>query len=347
MNPSQDLLTVTTEGLHCPLGDFTIDPWRPVARAVITHAHADHARSGSGSYLALADGLTVLRARLGESAVIQTVQPGEKVRMGPVTVSLHPAGHILGSAQVRVEHRGHVWVASGDYKTTPDPTCQPFEPVRCHTFITECTFGMPVYRWPDPEVVRRQILEWWHRSAAEGRVAVLLGYALGKAQRLLAGLVDGPGPIVEHGATHKLTLAYRAAGIHLPPTRAVSDGVPEGGWKGALVLAPPSAQGTPWLNRFGEISTAFASGWMMLRGTRRRGAADRGFVVSDHADWQGLLGAIEATGATTVLATHGSTAILTRYLRERGLDARALSTPWEGERADTSATADENPGEAE
>jgi putative mRNA 3-end processing factor len=327
-----DLLSMTDRGLYCAAGDFHIDPWRPVERAVVTHAHADHARWGCGHYLAAAAGERVLRRRLGSEASIETLPWGERRDLGGVTVSFHPAGHILGSAQVRVEHRGEVWVVSGDYKTDPDPTCAPWEPVRCHTFVTECTFGLPVYRWPSQAEVFAEIDDWWRANAADGRASLLYGYALGKAQRLLAGVDPGIGPIFLHGAVDKLTEDYRESGIALPPTRyATVDAAPEGGWGGALVIAPPSAHGTPWMRRFGPASTAFASGWMRVRGMRRRRSVDRGFVLSDHVDWPQLMAAIEATGAERVWATHGSSGAVVRWLEERGIEARAIPTRWEGE----------------
>ncbi|MEO9148126.1 MAG: ligase-associated DNA damage response exonuclease, partial [Burkholderiaceae bacterium] len=249
-----------------------------------------------------------------------------------VRVSLHPAGHVLGSAQVRIEHGGQVWVASGDYKTQADGTCTPFEPVRCDAFITESTFGLPIYRWPSQAVLFAQINDWWRGNAAAGRASVLLCYAFGKAQRILANVDASIGPIVVHGAVEPLNAVYRAAGVALPPTHKVTDaGVDAAMLRRALVLAPPSTQGTPWMRRFGVHSDAFASGWMQLRGTRRRRGVDRGFVMSDHADWPGLQHAIGATGAERVLVTHGSVAVMVRWLREQGLDAQGFKTEYGNE----------------
>jgi putative mRNA 3-end processing factor len=329
------LLHLTDSGLYCPPGDFHIDPWRPVERAVVTHAHSDHARRGSACYLAARPGLRLLRSRLGDGAAIDGLDYGEAVEVRGVRVSLHPAGHVLGSAQVRVEHRGQVWVVSGDFKLAADPTCAPFEPVRCHTFVTESTFGLPVYRWPDPEEVMADINAWWRQNRDDGRATLLFGYALGKAQRLLAGLDPSVGPIFTHGAVEKLNRDYRDSGVALPPTTYVGD-VPRGtGWAGALVVAPPSAHGSPWARRFGAASTGFASGWMRIRGTRRRRAVDRGFVLSDHADWPGLLDAIRATGAGRVWVTHGYVGVLVRWLREQGIEAEGLQTRFEGEQDET------------
>jgi putative mRNA 3-end processing factor len=325
--PDGDLIRQTDRGLYCEAGGFHIDPWRPVDRAVITHGHSDHARSGHGSYLSARPAESVLRHRLG-SIRLQSVDYGEQIEMNGVRVSLHPAGHVLGSAQVRVEHRGEVWVVSGDYKVEADPTCAAFEPVRCHVFVTESTFGLPIYRWPPAAAIFREIDAWWAANRAAGRASVLYAYAFGKAQRVLAGVDAGIGPIVCHGAVEALNEAYRLGGVALPETLRAS--VP-GDLRGALVLAPPSAQGTPWMRRFGEHGDAFASGWMRLRGTRRRRALDRGFALSDHADWPGLQSAIRASGAERVFVTHGYVPAMVRWLSEQGLDARAFETEYGGE----------------
>lgn len=326
MKPN-DLVVQRPEGLYCPPGDFYIDPWRPVARAVITHAHADHARYGHGHYLASSDAQGVLRVRLG-SIDLQTLPYGERISHNGVTLSLHPAGHVLGSAQVRLEHGGQVWVASGDYKVAPDPTCAAFEPVKCDVFITESTFGLPIYRWIPDEELFTGINDWWSRNAAAGRASVLACYSFGKAQRVLAGVDASIGPIIVHGAVEPLNAAYREAGVALPPTRLVTDVADRSELRRALVVCPPSAVASTWLRRFGEASTAFASGWMQLRGARRRGGYDRGFVLSDHADWPGLMGAIGATGAQRVIVTHGSIAVMVRYLREQGLEAESFDTEY-------------------
>ena len=323
------LIESTARGLHCAAGGFHIDPWEPVERAVITHAHADHARPGSAAYLCAAPAMNVLRARLGPEASIQPVAYGEAIDLGGVRVSLHPAGHVLGSAQVRVESGGEVWVVSGDYKLEPDPTCAPFEPVRCDTFVTESTFGLPIYRWQPPQRVFGAIDAWWRSNAAQGRASVIYGYSFGKAQRILASVDASIGPILVHGAVETLDAAYRASGVALPETRVAVD--LERGYdvSRALVVAPPSARATPWLRRFGDYSDAFASGWMAIRGARRRLAVDQGFVLSDHADWPGLLAAIEATGASRVLVTHGQATPLVRWLLEQGSDAAVLETRFE------------------
>lgn len=322
---STPLLQTNSDGLWCEYGQFYIDPWAPVDRALITHGHSDHARRGSQRYLCAAPGAGVLRSRLGEDIALETLRYGESLRIGDVTVSFHPAGHVLGSAQIRVERTGEVWVASGDYKVVADPTATPFEPVRCHTFITESTFGLPIYRWPAQADVVAEIHAWWRANRAAGKCSVIFAYPLGKSQRVFAALDASIGPIHCHGAPEKLNQVYREAGIALPQNVIPDD------WSKALVIAPPSTQGSAWMKKFGNVSTAIASGWMRLRGPRRRQSVDRGFVLSDHADWPGLLSAIEATGATTILPTHGYTAPLARWCRDRGLDAHPLQTQFTGD----------------
>jgi putative mRNA 3-end processing factor len=331
----QPVLTVTDRGIYCPAGDFYIDPWRPVDRALITHGHSDHARPGHARYLSTPAAAPVIRHRLG--AVRIATQPyGEQAKIGDATVSFHPAGHVPGSAQIRVEVAGEVWVVSGDYKTTPDGLSEPFEPVRAHAFVTECTFGLPVFTWRPQSEVLAEVNAWWRANAAEGRASVLGAYALGKAQRLLANVDASIGPILTHGAVEAVNAVLRAQGLALPPTIRITPDLDARDYPGALVLATPSALGSPWMRRFGPASTAFASGWMALRGIRRRRAADRGFVLSDHADWPGLNTAIRETGAETVLVTHGYTAVFRRWLAEQGYDARIVETEFEGEAIDAS-----------
>lgn len=337
-----DLIVQRPEGLYCPPGDFHIDPWRPVARAVITHAHADHARRGHEAYLASAPSEGVLRARLGEDITLQPLAYGEAVTINGVKLSLHPAGHVLGSAQVRVEHQGQVWVASGDYFASGhtedvNATCAPFEPVRCHCFITESTFGLPIYRWRPQAEVLAGINAWWAANAEAGRASLLMGYSFGKAQRLLAGVDASIGPIVVHGAVEPLNEAYRAAGVALPDTQRVEAITDKALLQRALVVAPPSVLGSPWTRRFGDASDAFASGWMQLRGARRRQGVDRGFVLSDHADWPGLQRAIAATGASRVIVTHGYEAVMVRWLQQQGLEAGSFSTEYGSEDNETPA----------
>jgi putative mRNA 3-end processing factor len=329
-----DMVVVRQQGLYCVPGEFYIDPWRPVDRAVITHAHADHARVGHGSYLATEVGARVLRARLGEIS-LDTLAYGETVVHNGVTVSLHPAGHVLGSAQVRMEYKGEVWVASGDYKVEADATCAPFEPVRCDTFITESTFGLPIYRWQPQAEVYADINDWWRANAEDGRASVLYCYSFGKAQRILSGLDPGIGPIFCHGAAEPLNRAYRESGVDLPETLLVTEATGgKAAFRNALILAPPSAGGSSWIRRFGDYSDAFASGWMQLRGARRRRAVDRGFILSDHADWPGLMSAIAATEASRVIVTHGQVGVMVRWLQQNGLEAGAFNTEYGDDKED-------------
>jgi putative mRNA 3-end processing factor len=320
------LLEPRESGLYCPAGDFFIDPAAPVDRAVVTHAHFDHACPGSRTYLTARAGEALLRERAGAQASIQPADYGEPLTLGEVRVSLHPAGHILGSAQVRLEQGGEVWVVSGDYKLAPDPTCAPFEPVRCHTFVTESTFGLPIFRWPVEAEVMDSVHGWWRANQEAGKVSLLFAHALGKAQRVLAAIDGGIGPIHVHESVERLNEIYRSQGIALPLTSSNED-------RRALIIAPPSCQGSAWTRRLGSVSTALASGWMRIRGTRRRRSLDRGFVLSDHADWPALLRAIEETRAETVWVTHGYRAPLVRWLHEHGRRALAVATPFEEARS--------------
>lgn len=326
------VLTFTDRGIYCPSGDFHIDPWRPVDRALITHGHSDHARWGHRRYLSTEAAAPVIRHRLGEID-LRTIAYGERRVIGGVTVSFHPAGHVPGSAQIRVEKAGEVWVVSGDYKVAEDGLSEPFEPVACHAFISECTFGLPVFRWTPQAQIAADLNHWWAANAAEGRTSVIGAYSLGKAQRIMAAVDPSIGPILTHGAVEATTVVMRSQGIALPPTTHVTPSFDARAHPGALVIAPPSALGTPWANRFGPAAEAFASGWMALRGVRRRRGLARGFVMSDHADWDGLNQAIRATGAERVFVTHGYTSVFRRWLESQGYDAGIVETEYEGEEA--------------
>ena len=328
------VLTFTPQGIYCPAGDFHIDPWRAVDRALITHGHADHAHPGHRRYLATEAAAPVIRHRLGDIA-LDTIRYGETRQIGGAQVSFHPAGHVPGSAQIRVEVKGEAWVVSGDYKLDDDGLSEPFESVRCHAFITECTFGLPVFTWAPQAQVAADINTWWSASVAEGQTPILGAYSLGKAQRILAHLDPSIGPILTHGAIENTTQVLRAQGLPLPATIRVTPETNPKDHPNALVLAAPSALGSAWARRFGPVSTAFASGWMRLRGIRRRRAADRGFVMSDHADWPGLNTAIRETGAERVFVTHGYTSQFRRWLETQGYDARIVETEFEGESLET------------
>jgi len=327
-----DILEQTPAGLYCRAGNFYIDPWQPVEKAVITHGHGDHARRGNKHYLAAKSCKRILRARLGEDISLQPVDYGEKININGVWVSLHPAGHILGSAQVRIEHNDEVWVASGDYKIEPDPTCEPFEQLKCHVFISESTFGLPVFKWRPQTEIFDGINTWWQENREQGKTSLLFAYSLGKAQRIIAGLDPSIGPILTHGAVENMNQCYRQAGIMLPHTRYVGEVEDKQDFGGAMVIAPPSANSAGWTKKFGNTSMAFASGWMQIRGNRRRRSVDRGFVLSDHSGWLGLLKTIRQTEAETIWVSHGYTAEMIQWLQENGFYARAISTQFGGER---------------
>jgi putative mRNA 3-end processing factor len=350
------MLHATADGLFCPAGPFHIDPAGPVALAIVTHAHADHARPGSARYVCALPGLPALRRRLGPDVAIDGWTYGERHRIGDVDVSLHPAGHVAGAAQVRVHDGRETWVVSGDFKRQPDPTSTPFEIVPCDTFVSEATFALPIYRWPPVADVIADLRNWIAGNRAAGRPTVLYAYSLGKAQRVLALLADddlapppssparhrpgegGPArsidePVLVHGAVANMVDAYRDAGIALPDVEAVGDQTRGAATRGRVIIAPPSAINTPWLKRFPGAATAMLSGWMRVRGARRWKGVDRGFVLSDHADWPALLDTIAATGARRVLATHGYADVLARTCLERGLEAGVIDARVHGEEA--------------
>nr|WP_295901963.1 ligase-associated DNA damage response exonuclease [uncultured Bdellovibrio sp.] len=325
-----DLIRATEEGLYCEPGDFFIDPWRPVRQAVITHAHSDHAHWGCHLYYSTEKCAPLLRLRLGEALPIVEKKWNEKFKIGNTWVSFHPAGHILGSAQIRIEYKNKIWVASGDYKRTPDPTCDAFEVVPCDSFISEATFALPVYKWDAGEVTAQKIFDWWQEDPT--RPSLLFCYALGKAQRVLAELKNlTDRPIYIHGAMEAITKVYKDAGVVMAETRSIFDHEKNFPFKGELILAPPSAHRSPWMKRFKEPQTAFASGWMQVRGTRRRKGYEKGFALSDHADWNELNQTIKATGATTVFLTHGRTDVLQRYLTDQGKTVRLFTTEYEAQ----------------
>ena len=321
-----DLVRLQDDGLVGPDQRFHIDAWGKATVNLITHAHGDHARTGSAEYWCAEDCAQILRHRLGPEMRVKTMRYGEKARLGDCWISFHPAGHIRGSAQVRIERASDVWVVTGDYKRDHDPTCEPFEPVHCNTLITEATFGLPIYHWSSSADTVGSIMDWWQWCKQERVAALLFCYALGKAQRILAELCRWTDEeVLVHGAVASLTNIYREQGVRMVPSRVVGDAT--GSTAGRLILAPPSAHRSPWMKRFPAVSTAFASGWMAVRGFRRRRGYQRGFVLSDHADWAGLIRTVDESHASRVLVTHGSSEILARFLREaKGLPAEPLAT---------------------
>lgn len=328
------LVQFTDKGFYVPAADVYIDPWRAVDKAIVTHAHADHARYGCGQYISTPLTEVVLRYRLKTQST--TSYPyGETFTIRGVQFSFHPAGHIIGSAQVRIEYRGEIWVLSGDYKTQADGLVVDFEPVPCHHFVSECTFGLPVFKWKKNEVLSSEINHWWEANKKEGKASLLLGYSLGKAQRLL-GMVDTSiGPIYTHGAIENINQVLREAKYSLPETQYIDQHISKDQLKGSLIIAPPSAIGSTWVKRLGPYTSAMASGWMQMRGARRRRGSDTGFIVSDHADWDGLLSAIKETGAENIYVTHGYTELFNRYLNEHGFNSNIVSTEYEVELEET------------
>lgn len=326
------LLEFTDRGISCPQAGVYLDPWKPVDRALITHGHADHAHAGSGHYLCTPVTAPVIRHRLAlPDTAVQTAAYGQPVTINGVVFSFHPAGHLPGSAQIRVEHKGEVWVFTGDYKCRPDGLSEPFEQLFCHTLITESTFGLPIYRWTAQSEIFEDINAWWAKNQAEGKVSVIAGYTLGKAQRILRNIDPGVGPIFVHGAVDVMNQVLQDAGIVLPPTRRVTKDMRKAVFAGGLVVCPPSAVGSPWIRRFMPFSLGIASGWMALRGARRRRGADRGFVLSDHADWNELNDTVSQSGAEHVFVTHGYSELFAQWLTGNGIKATEVKTQFEGE----------------
>ena len=332
------LLKFTASGLYCPVAQVYIDPWKPVDYAIITHAHSDHARPGNRHYLAHKDSESILRLRLGEDISLRTVNYGETIFINGVQFSLHPAGHVIGSAQVRVEYQGEVWVAGGDFKVQGDHFSANFEPVPCNTFITESTFGLPIYKWRPQQEVIDEIKAWWDQNQVQGKASVLLGYALGKMQRLIKNLQPFDRPVFAHGAIFNVNERLRAAGFDLPFIPLVTSQIEKKMYAGALILGTSSSLNTPWLKRFEPHSTGYCSGWMAVRGAKNRRSVDRGFVLSDHADWNELNAVVRHTGAEKVFVTHGFTDTYARWLNEQGIDAEQVITEY-GE--DEEGTAEE------
>lgn len=325
------LITFTDSGLFCAAGNFYIDPWRPVERAVITHAHSDHARPGSRYYLCHHFTQPLLRLRLGENK-FQPVEWNQPVLFNGVRITLFPAGHIIGSSQIRVEHRGETWVISGDYKTENDGISGSFEPVRCHTFITESTFGLPIYHWKPQATLYEEIQRWIRKTWSAGKVPVVIAYSLGKAQRVLQAVQPVTENIFVHGAIYNVQEMLHQSGIPaaslLPAVKRVSADIPKDAYKNSVVIAPPAAEGSAWIKRFNPYNIGICSGWMQVRGNRRRKNADAGFVLSDHCDWSGLLKTVENTGAEQVFVTHGFQSAFSRYLNEAGIAAAEVKTEY-------------------
>ncbi len=321
------LIEFSDKGLYCRAGDFYIDPWRPVDRAVITHAHSDHARWGSKFYLCHHDTKPLLQQRLGPN-FYQSIAWNEPIYLNGVRLTLFPAGHIIGSSQIRVEYNGEIWVVSGDYKLENDGLSGQFEPIKCHSFITESTFGLPIYNWKPQQEIYTDIQNWIKKNQAAGKTSVLIAYSLGKAQRLLAPIAEITERIFVHGAVYNIHMALVNAGWKLPGVKKVGMETSKEELKGSVVIAPSSAEGSPWLRRFLPYEIGICSGWMQVRGNVRRKNADAGFALSDHADWNGLIAACKATEAECIYATHGFQSVFSRYLNEQGIQAKEVKTEY-------------------
>lgn len=326
------LLHFNNKGIYCQQADVYLDPWKPVKKAIISHGHADHSKWGHQQYITHHTNVPIIKHRLGDINV-SGVDWGETFTVNGVKFLLHPAGHIIGSAQIRVEYQGEVWVFTGDYKTENDGISVPYEVVKCHTFITECTFGLPAFKWQPQQEVFHDINTWWQQNKEDENTSILFGYSLGKAQRLLKHLDTSIGKIYTHAAIQNMNEIIREI-TPLPETIRITADTKKEELKGNMVIAPPSAQSSPWIKKMLPYVTASASGWMAFRGARRRRAIDKGFVLSDHCDWQGLLSSIKATGAEKIICTHGYTDIFSRFLIEQGYDARTEETQFEEENAE-------------
>lgn len=333
-----NLLQFTDRGIYCPAGDFYIDPWKPVDRAVITHAHSDHARWGNKQYLCHTDSVPLLQLRLGQDISVQGIKYREPLLINGVSVSLYPAGHMIGSAQVKITHEGQSWVVSGDYKTENDGISGEFEPVKCHTFITESTFGLPIYTWKPQVQIFSDIREWIQSNRQAGKNSVLLAYSLGKAQRLLYNLKDHVSKFMVHGAIYNAQEVLQQQHWPLPAVERITPDTPKSAYTDSVIIAPPSAAGSTWMRRFNPYALGVCSGWMQVRGNMRRSNADAGFAISDHADWPGLLDAVKATGAERVFVTHGFSSTFARYLQEQGLEAGEVKTEFGQEEEEKEVT---------
>ncbi len=321
------LIKFTKSGIYCVPGKFYIDPWKPVEYAIITHAHSDHARWGSSHYLCHTFSKPVLQHRLGSDIAVETMDYGQTRDINGVKVSLHPAGHIIGSAQVRLEYKGFVSVISGDYKLEDDGLSTPFEPVRCHEFVTESTFGLPIYNWLPGQELFAAMKNWVAYNQMNQRTSIFVAYSLGKSQRLMRAL-EGLAPLYVHNSIANTNSAIARAGIVLPSYKILHEEQDKELIKNSIVIVPPALVGTTVIKKIPNGAIAICSGWMQVRGSRRWQAADAGFAVSDHADWKGLLEAVKATGAEKVYVTHGYQSVFSKYLNELGIDASEVSTQY-------------------
>ncbi|SHG33892.1 ligase-associated DNA damage response exonuclease [Pedobacter caeni] len=337
------LIRFTNKGIYCKQGDFYIDPWQPVKLAVTTHGHADHVKWGNQAYLCHELTKPILLQRLGPELHIQTLAYGEEITINGVSLSMFPAGHVIGSAQIRLEYKGEVTVVSGDYKVEYDGISTAFEPVKCHTFVSESTFGLPIYKWLPQQVIFDQINNWAHSNQEQQKTSVLIAYSLGKAQRLIKGLSEADRPIYVHSSIANLNDAFIQAGVALPETIRISPDIRKEELQKGIVIVPPALADGRWIKTLQQAATGVCSGWMQVRAGRRWRSADAGFALSDHADWPGLLSAIKATGAEKIFVTHGFTATFSKYLNEIGIQAEEVKTQYGTEDDETAISAPENP----
>jgi len=319
------LVKFTKKGIYCIPGKFYLDPWFPVEYAIISHGHADHSRSGNKHYLCQNDSKAIIKHRLGQDISIESLGYNEPKNINGVQVSFFPAGHVIGSAQIRLEYKGYVVVFSGDYKTQPDFISTPYEPVKCHEFITESTFGLPIYKWKKEEELQAELQNWVLQNQQNNRTSVFLGYSLGKAQRIMK-LIEGVDDIYVHTAINNLNNAISGSGIELPKTTLLEYDFKKADIQNKIVILPPALLRSRMIKKIPNAATAICSGWMHIRGNRRWKGVDAGFSISDHADWDGLLEAVKATGAEKVHVTHGSQAVFSKYLNEIGIEAYELKT---------------------
>lgn len=321
--------------MYCIPGKFYLDPWGTVDYAVISHGHADHARWGMKHYLCVDDSKAILKHRIGKDISIESLPYGIDKTINGVKLSFHPAGHIIGSAQIRLEYKGHITVFTGDYKTNADSLTIPFQPVKCHTFITESTFGLPVYHWQEDAILKQQMQNWVYSNQKQNKTSVFVGYSLGKSQRIMS-LLDDCAPMLVHNAIYQLNEVIRNSGIKLPKADLWQATTDKNLIQNNIVIVPPALVGSNMIKRIPNAAIALCSGWMQIRGHRRWQAVDAGFVVSDHADWNGLISAVKATEAEQVYVTHGYQETFARYLNEIGIPATEVKTEY-GSNEDTEA----------
>lgn len=331
------IIEFTSKGIYCPQGRFYIDPWQPVDLAVTTHGHADHVKWGNKAYLCHDLTKPILKQRLGLDLPVETLPYGKQILINGVKVSLHPAGHVIGSAQIRLEYKGEICVVSGDYKVEYDGISTAFEPVRCHSFVSESTFGLPIYKWQPQQEIFKEISNWVSDNHDQQKTSVLIAYSLGKAQRLIKNL-SAQCPIYVHSSIANLNEGLLKAGVDLPETIRITPEIKKETLQQGIVIVPPALADGKWMKSLQSAATGICSGWMQVRAGRRWRSADAGFALSDHADWQGLLQAIHETGAEKVYVTHGFVSPFTKYLNEIGITASEVQTRYGEEEEETAET---------